>query len=267
MIVFPNCKINIGLNIIQKRDDGFHDLETIFYPIKGLHDALEIQLADEFSVTVTGVDLHIAQEDNIVVKAYRLLQQDFDLEPIHIHLHKHIPHGAGLGGGSADASFMLMLCNAFFRLELSNTQLIAYANRLGSDCAFFIINQPCVGKGRGEILSPIDLDLSAYKIVLIKPDIYISTKDAFNGIVPQNATLDIEQMIQMPMNTWQSNINNQFEKTVGAIHPTILDIKNKLTANGALYASMTGTGSVVYGVFDKEIDITDYHLFGDVFEA
>jgi 4-diphosphocytidyl-2-C-methyl-D-erythritol kinase len=265
MIVFPNCKINLGLYITQKRDDGFHNLETIFYPIKGLTDALEIQLAEEFSCTVTGVDLHIATEDNIVVKAYRLLQKDFDLEPIHIHLHKNIPHGAGLGGGSADASFMLMLCNDFFRLDLSNRQLMDYANVLGSDCAFFIINQACVGKGRGELLTPIDINLFNYQIVLIKPAIYIATKDAFSGIVPAILEIDWEQTISQPIQTWQQNIENQFEKTVGLIHPIILEIKNKLYAEGALYASMTGTGSVVFGIFENEIDVKQFEQFGEVY--
>jgi 4-diphosphocytidyl-2-C-methyl-D-erythritol kinase len=265
MIVFPNCKINIGLYITQKRADGYHNLETIFYPIKGLFDALEIKLADRFSCTVTGVDLAIPLEDNIVVKAYRLLQQDFALEPIHIHLHKRIPHGAGLGGGSADASFMLMLCNDFFDLQLSNRQLIDYATELGSDCAFFIRNTASIGKGRGEELLPIDVDLANYKIVLIKPAIYISTKDAFSGIEPKMLDVHLGELIAQPIHTWQQNIVNQFENTVAAIHPIIAEIKNNLYQQGASYASMTGTGSVVYGIFNTDIDTAVFEQFGEVY--
>jgi 4-diphosphocytidyl-2-C-methyl-D-erythritol kinase len=255
MIAFPNCKLNLGLYITSKRQDGFHDLQTVFYPVKDLFDVLEIQAADSLDITVTGTDLVIDAQDNIVVKAYQLLQKDFQLAPIHIHLHKRIPHGAGLGGGSADGACMLQLCNDFFDLQLSQNQLINYASQLGSDCPFFIINTPCIGEGRGEILTPIALDLSAFHICLVKPNTYISTASAFKGIIPTPMQDPILQKINSPIETWQLQLHNQFETSVFEQHPNLLDIKNELSQQGAIYASMSGSGSTVFGLFKHQFDI------------
>jgi 4-diphosphocytidyl-2-C-methyl-D-erythritol kinase len=252
MIVFPNCKINIGLYITAKRQDGFHDVQTIFYPIKNFYDSLEIVEASEFSCTTTGIDLTIANEDNIVVKAFRLLQSQYNLPNIAIALHKYIPHGAGLGGGSADAAFMLQLCNSYFNLQLSTENLLQLSASLGSDCAFFIHNTPCIGLGRGEVLQPIALDLSSYFICIIKPKIYISTADAFKHITPQQPGISLQDAIQQPIQFWQQTITNQFEEGIFAQHPTLASIKQQLINEGASYAAMSGTGSTIYGIFDAK---------------
>jgi 4-diphosphocytidyl-2-C-methyl-D-erythritol kinase len=263
MIIFPNCKINIGLYITAKRPDGFHDIETVFYPINNFYDCLEIVEARQFSCTTSGVALEIPQEKNIVVKAFRLLQQDFSLTNIQIHLHKNIPHGAGLGGGSADASFMLQLCNTFFDLQLNQTQLLNYANKLGSDCAFFLQNTPCLGLGRGEILTPIAITLHGYYICLVKPNIYISTADAFASIMPGANPISLADAISQPIDTWQHSISNQFESGIFTKHPQLQNMKETLLNTGAIYAAMSGTGSTVYGIFSnkKQITIADSQVF------
>jgi len=251
MVVFPNCKINLGLNITRKRTDGYHDLETVFYPI-GLKDALEIIRSDEQSFTITGLPVDGNDEDNLCSKAYRLLKKDFpDLPPVSVHLHKAIPMGAGLGGGSADGAFMLLLLNKKFQLQLSEEQLINYALQLGSDCPFFIINKPSFATGRGENMVAVDLDLSAYKIVLVNPGIHVSTKEAFSKLTPSIPPKSIQQIIEQPLSTWKDELMNDFESSVFALYPQIEEIKNRLCKAGALYASMTGTGSTVFGIFES----------------
>lgn len=252
MISFPNSKINIGLNVVQKRNDGYHDLETVFYPV-AINDALEIIRSEETNFQITGLPINGGTNDNLCIKAYELLKRDFgDLPHINIHLHKAIPMGAGLGGGSADGAFMLSMLNKKFKLGLSNEQLISYALQLGSDCPFFIINKPCFATGRGENLTPVNLDLSGYKIVLVNPGIHVSTRDAFSKLTPQPAQKSLQQIIEQPISCWKDEISNDFEATVFALYPQVKEVKNALYQAGALFALMTGSGSSVFGIFEPE---------------
>lgn len=275
MLSFPNCKINLGLNIVRKRSDGYHDLETVFYPIQ-LKDALEIireqvsssenqvtsyklqvtsnlQPATNINFSCSGLTINGSQNDNLCIKAYQLLQKDFpDLPQIKMHLHKVIPMGAGLGGGSADGAFALQLLNDKFQLKLTTEQLANYALQLGSDCPFFILNKPCFATGRGEIMQPINLDLSAYQIVIINPKIHIGTGWAFGNITPQKPQKSIQQIIQQPIPTWRDELVNDFEKPAINQYPEIGYIKETLYQYGAVYSSMTGSGSTVFGLFDKQ---------------
>ncbi len=259
MICFPNCKINLGLNIKGKRADGYHNLETVFYPLQ-LTDALEIIESDTADTSLqsypvfstSGAPIPGDQSNNLCIKAYQLLKKDFPLLPsIKIHLHKAIPMGAGLGGGSADASFTLQLLNKKFNLNLSLSQLIDYAIQLGSDCPFFIPNQPCFAESRGEILSPLTLNLSAYTFVLVHPAIHINTKWAFEQIKPVQQTPSIREIIASPIGNWKSTLVNDFEAPIAEAFPEINHIKNKLYHTGAVYASMSGSGSSVFGIYPK----------------
>ena len=254
MIAFPNCKINLGLYILEKRADGFHNLETIFYPVT-LQDGLEIiQSTNETNqFTTSGLQVKGAKENNICLKAYELLKKDFPQIPaIKMHLHKAIPTGAGLGGGSADGAFTLMLLNKKFSLEISEEKLIEYALALGSDCPFFIKNKACIGTGRGEKLETIDIDLSAYRIILVNPGIHINTGWAFSKISPSKKRTSLKEIIQHPIETWKDGLANDFEAPVFGEFPEVKKIKETLYANGALYASMSGSGSTVFGIFEKD---------------
>jgi 4-diphosphocytidyl-2-C-methyl-D-erythritol kinase len=258
LVVFPNCKINLGLNIIAKRADGFHDLETVFYPI-AIKDVLEVVQQSTASVdvefTATGLPVAGAAADNLCVKAYHLLKKDFSSLPsIKMHLHKVIPMGAGLGGGSADGAFALAMLNRKFQLGLSNDQLIGYALQLGSDCPFFISNEPCFAVGRGEKLAPIAIDLSGYRIVVTNPGIHVNTGWAFSQVRPTKPQRQLRDVIHQPMVTWKDELINDFEEAVFGAHPEIKAIKENLYAQGAVYASMTGSGSAVYGIFEKDAD-------------
>lgn len=256
MVSFPNCKINLGLHILRKRSDGYHDLETVFYPI-GLTDILEI-IENRYAKTAvhlstSGEPVEGRPANNLCVRAYRLLQKDFpSLPPMLIHLHKVIPAGAGLGGGSANASFSLQMINEIAGLGLNQQQLLHYAAQLGSDCPFFIINKPCYATGRGEILEEFELDLSAYSIVLVNPGIHVNTGVAFSGIVPARPAYSIKEILQQPVSQWKYKLQNDFEKTVFKSYGEIVDIKDSLYQQGALYASMSGSGSSVYGIFEKD---------------
>ena len=267
MLSFPNCKINLGLNIICKRSDGYHDLETVFYPVQ-LKDALEIirqpsivnqqpttsnNQLPSVNFSSTGLTINGSQSDNLCIKAYQLLQQNFpDLVPsIKMQLHKVIPMGAGLGGGSADGAFALQLLNDKFHLKLTTEQLVNYALQLGSDCPFFILNKPCFATSRGEVMQPINLDLSAYQIVIINPEIHIGTGWAFGNIIPQSPQKSIQQIIQQPIETWREQLVNDFEKPAINQYPEIGKIKETLYQHGAVYSSMTGSGSTVFGLFSK----------------
>lgn len=253
MVLFPNCKINLGLHIVRKREDGYHDLETVFYPI-ALKDALEAIRTESQGIQFTSSGLPVAGDpnDNLCVKAYHLLQKDFpELPGLQLHLHKHIPMGAGLGGGSADGAFMLLLINRLCNLGLNQEQLIRYALQLGSDCPFFILNQPCFAEGRGERMQPIALDLSEYHFVLINPGIHVSTAQAFAGIRPKKPEQPITTITALPVTEWKNRLVNDFEKHVTDRHPAIGAAKAELYAQGALYAAMTGSGSTVYGIFRK----------------
>jgi 4-diphosphocytidyl-2-C-methyl-D-erythritol kinase len=256
MISFPNCKINLGLHILNKREDGFHNLETFFYPLP-LHDALEIIEAEKIVFTNSGLPVPGNTDDNICLKAYHLLKKDFaELPPLKIHLNKAIPMGAGLGGGSADGAFTLQLLNHKFNLGLSTNQLINYASQLGSDCPFFITNKPCFATGRGEILEPLPIDLSAYKFLIINPGIHVNTGWAFSQINPAHPEKSIRKIIAQPIETWKQELKNDFEEPVFKNHSEIKDIKEGLYKEGAVYASMSGSGSTVYGIFKKEIELS-----------
>ena len=256
MILFPNCKINLGLHILRKREDGFHDLETVFYPIP-LQDALEVihhpspPTDIEFSASGLKVEGNIS--DNICVKAYHLLKKDFpQLPPVKMHLHKTIPMGAGLGGGSADGAFALVLFNKKFNLGLTQEELIQYALQLGSDCPFFILNTACYATGRGEVMEEIKLDLSNYLFVLVNPGIHVNTGWAFSQLTPGTGKPSLKEIMQRPVEEWREKLQNDFEEPVSRHHPEIAVIKEALYRQGALYASMTGSGSTVYGIFSKD---------------
>lgn len=265
MVTFPNCKINLGLNILQKRNDGFHDLATVFYPIE-LKDVLEIiparnteQQQSSIKFTTSGLIVDGTSTDNICFKAYELLKADFPTLPaIEMHLHKAIPMGAGLGGGSADGAFTLKLLNDQFHLNLNQQQLINYALQLGSDCPFFIVNQPCFATSRGEKMTPIDLDLSAYTFVIVNPGIHVNTGWAFKQITPSVPSKSIQQIIQQPIETWKHELVNDFELPVATAYPEILNIKQELYLKGAVYASMSGSGSTVFGIFKKGTEKVNY---------
>ena len=260
MISFPNAKINIGLNIIRKRDDGFHDIETVFYPVK-LCDVLEILENPEGShmplFYSTGLPLDVPLSKNICIIAYHELQKDFKLPEISIHLHKIIPYGAGLGGGSSDAAFTIDLINKLFSLELTKEQIRNYALRLGSDCVFFTENKPVVASGRGEVIQSVDLNLSGLYIVVVKPSFSISTNEAYSEVVPDIPSYNLVESIKLPPEKWTDIIVNDFEKKLFIKYPELSRIKEKLYLMGALYASMSGSGSAIYGIFKNEPDISE----------
>jgi 4-diphosphocytidyl-2-C-methyl-D-erythritol kinase len=247
VLLFPNAKINIGLNVLYKRQDGYHELETIFYPVP-LCDALEISPAQSPKFSSSGISIPAGK--NLCQKAYDLLAQDFNLTPVHIHLHKNIPIGAGLGGGSADAAFTLLGLDKMFELGLSNKQLKQYALQLGADCPFFIDNKACLATGIGEELTPIDLDLSDYKLVLVKPNVSVSTAQAYAGVKPSNQGTALKDLIAQPMPEW--SLKNDFESSVFSAHPELQEIKQELIRKGAVYTSMSGSGSTIYAFF-KEV--------------
>lgn len=265
MITYPNAKINLGLNITEKRPDGYHNLETIFYPIN-LQDALEVTLLDgegEYALKTSGITIEGEPDSNLVVKAYKLLKQDYpDMPAIDIHMYKHIPTGAGLGGGSADAAFMIKLLNEKFKLGIGVEKMEEYAAKLGADCAFFIRNQPVFASGIGNIFEPVNLSLKGYYIILVKPDIFVSTKDAFANITPKQPEHSLKEIARMPIETWRATMKNDFEYSVFQKFPEIAAIKDKLYDLGALYASMSGSGSSVYGIFREQVEFVDEKFSG-----
>lgn len=260
MLTFPNAKINLGLNITEKRPDGYHNLETIFYPIP-VEDALEINIpvdgTGKYGLHQSGLKIEGDADHNLVVKAYQLLDDEFDLPPVDIHLFKHIPSGAGLGGGSADAAFMLKLLNEKFDLGLSPDKLEEYAARLGADCAFFIRNAPTFAEGIGNIFSPVPLSLKGYGLWLVKPDIFVSTRDAFSQIRPRRPERSLKEIVRMPVEEWKEYMVNDFEESVFPQFPEIGEIKEEMYRQGAIYASMSGSGSSVYGLFRGDATIPD----------
>lgn len=261
MVSFPPCKINLGLNIIRKRSDGYHDIETCFYPVPWT-DILEIIVSEELVFTSTGLAIPGKAEDNLCLKAYQLIKKDFDIASVKIHLHKIIPTGAGLGGGSSDAAFTLRMLNEIFKLNLSVTQLLSYASQLGSDCAFFIQDKPMMGEGRGEILSEIKVDLKGKFLVLMKPDVHVSTAAAYAGVKPMVPSLKLKDVLeQNSVDAWKSLVKNDFEKSVFKMYPLIREIKEELYAAGAQYASMSGSGSAVFGIFESEPHLIDKKAF------
>lgn len=253
MITFPNAKINIGLNINSKREDGYHNLSSCFLPIPW-KDALEVIPADQFQFTSSGRQIPEDGESNLCVKAYELIKERYDIPTVSMHLHKVIPMGAGLGGGSSDGAFTLKLLNEMFELNITNNMLEDLAKMLGADCPFFIDNRPKLVSGIGDIMQPVDLDLSGYFVGIVFPSIHFSTKTAFAGIKPQMPNYNLRFVLDQPPRDWQDIVVNDFEPHVFAAHTEIRAIKEQLLALGADYASMTGTGSAVYGIFDKRTD-------------
>ena len=265
MILFPNAKINIGLNIVGKRPDGYHNLETIFYPVH-IKDAIEVVEADKIQFSASGLSIPGSADDNICLKAYQLLKKNFStIPPVHIHLHKHIPIGAGLGGGSADASFFIKLMNEKFNLGMENLQMEHYAAQLGSDCAFFIQNKPAYATAKGDELSLIDLDLRSYSMVLVMPTIGVSTAEAYQGLQISQSLVSLIEMVKLPVSDWRLAIKNDFEQSVFSKYPQIGQIKAALYEAGALYASMSGSGSSVYGIFKHAIKLPQLERENKVF--
>lgn len=265
MITFPNAKINIGLQVTERRPDGYHNLDTTFYPIP-LHDALEVTEAEgtgyDCRLHLSGVEIEGETDNNLVVRAYRLLAADYTLPPVDVHLHKHIPTGAGLGGGSADASYMLRLLNNMFALGITTDKLEAYAARLGADCPFFINNTPVYATGIGNEFHPIGLNLKGWHIVVVKPDVFVSTKEAYSTVRPEKPAVTLDKKIIAPIEEWKDTVSNDFEKGIFAIHPELDDIKGKLYTLGATYAAMSGSGSALYGLFKTPIENVERHFPG-----
>ena len=261
MIVFPIAKINLGLNVVEKRPDGYHNLQTVFYPVP-IKDALEVQQMDEgfpsdvdCDLKVTNIAIEGDEQRNLVVRAYLLLKQDFPTLPrIHTHLWKGIPTQAGMGGGSSDCAYMIRLLNALFDLQLSDEQMIRYAARLGADCAFFIKSEPCYAEGIGEKMQPIGLDLSEWYIGVVRPDIPVPTKEAFSRIHPHYPQVCPKDAVMQPVETWRETLVNDFEESVFAQHPEIGEVKAQLYEMGATYAAMSGSGSALFGLFMEQPD-------------
>jgi 4-diphosphocytidyl-2-C-methyl-D-erythritol kinase len=250
MISFPNAKINLGLHITEKRPDGFHNLETVFFPI-GWRDVLEIVESEELRFTASGISISGDLENNLVMKAYRLLQNEFKLPSLRIHLHKQIPFGAGLGGGSSDAAFMLTMLNKWFDLKISEERLLNYAAILGSDCPFFILNKPVYATGRGEIMNIINIKLNCLFLLLVKPPLEVSTVKAFRLVTPEKPKTSLPELLSLPVQEWKDKVINQFEPPVFQHYPEIGNARQKLYDMGAVYASMSGSGSCVFGLFNQ----------------
>lgn len=248
MVVFPNAKINIGLNVVSKRPDGYHNLETIFYPVS-LCDALEMVESDETKLTTSGITIDGSTDKNLILKAYYLLQQQFNLSPVHFHLHKAIPFGAGLGGGSADAAFALKMLNDYFELKLSASQLESFAAQIGADCPFFIRNKPVFATGIGNEFHEIELDLSEYHIVILKPEFSVGTAEAYKNVVPRKPKFNLPEITRTAICDWKYLVVNNFEESVIPKYPQIGGLILLLYDSGASFASMTGSGSAVYGIF------------------
>ena len=263
MIDFPCAKINLGLNITEKRADGYHNLETVFFPIP-ICDALEIKTMDErfpsnvaCDLKVTGNNVCCNENDNLIVKAYNMIAADFEIPRVHAHLYKNIPSEAGLGGGSSDAAYMIRLLDQRFRINIGNAEMEKYAARLGADCPFFITAEPSYAEGIGEILSPVNItnnNLEGYSLVVVKPQIAVSTKEAFSNITPRKPLMCCREIVAQPIETWKDALCNDFEESVFGIYPQLNDIKNRIYTLGAAYAQMSGSGSSLFGIFKSDVD-------------
>lgn len=264
MITFPNAKINLGLHITRRRPDKYHDIETLFYPID-LCDVLEIVpgKSNDSTLTVTGIDIEIDSEQNLVMKAYRMLQAQYNLPPVDIFLHKVIPFGAGLGGGSADTAFAMRMLRDMFELPLSDDDLAQQAAKLGADCPFFIYNKPLIATGIGDCFANIDFSIKGKQIILVKPPIYVSTAEAYAGVTPATPPMPLSNVVAAPIDTWRDTLKNDFEKSVFPAHPRIAAIKQQLYDMGANYASMSGSGSSVFAIFNEPINF--FNTFSDCF--
>jgi len=251
MLCFPHAKINLGLYVTGKRTDGFHTIQTLLYPLP-YYDILEIVTSDKPAIYLSGKTIDGSTDTNLCWKAYRLLQNDYDLPPAAIYLHKLIPTGAGLGGGSSDAAHTLLTLNHLFELNLSKEQLLFYAAQLGSDCAFFTQTQPMLAEGRGELLQPVDISLAGYYLLLVLPNVHISTAEAYAGISPKTPQYALEETINLSVTEWRHQLSNDFEKHIFKKHPLLADIKTTLYNKGAVYAAMSGSGSTIFGLFNDE---------------
>ena len=256
MITFPNAKINLGINIVNKRVDGYHNIETLFYPID-LCDILEIEISDHTALTIVGREIEGDVEANLVMRALRHMQRSYAVPEMRITLDKQIPMGAGLGGGSADAAFTLKMVNDICHLQLTDEQLAEAAVTLGADCPFFIYNRPMLASGIGDTLTPSRVNLDGYHLALIKPDIHVATADAYRGCTPAPWATPLSDIVKTPISEWRHTLVNDFERQVFANHPTLLSIKNMLYDMGATYASMSGSGSSIYGLFTSTPTATD----------
>ncbi len=254
MVSFANAKINIGLQIVGKRDDGYHLINTVFYPVRQLTDIVEVIKSNYEDLVQTGYFLNIPKEQNLAYKAYKILADDFNLPPVMIYLHKMIPFGAGLGGGSSDAATVLKLTSELFGLDLPVQKLKEYAARLGADCVFFIENKPSYATGIGDKMEPVKLNLELYNIVIVKPDFSISTKEAYSLVRPSEPQFDLRQIGSLPIEQWKDYVVNDFEKFLFDKYPQLAKIKQELYDLGALYASLSGSGSAVFGIFDYFVD-------------
>ena len=258
MILFPKAKINLGLSVIEKRPDGFHNVETAMVSL-ALTDVLELipNRIGNTQFEITGLDIAGDRKSNLVWKAWEIMQRRFDLPAVNIHLHKVIPSGAGLGGGSSDAAAMINLCNHQFKLGLQEAEMEMLVKPLGADCAFFIKSRPAMATGKGDELSSLSLALQKYRIVLVKPEIHVNTVEAYTWVTPSQKESSLLQIIYSDIHLWKENLINDFEEPVFLHHPALKIIRDKLYEKGAVYASMTGTGAAVYGIFDQEINLTD----------
>ena len=271
MITFPIAKINLGLNVVEKRADGYHNLETVFYPVP-IKDALEVQVMDDAFPSEVDCDLKVSnmliegdEQRNLVVRAYQLLKQDFPQLPrIHTHLWKGIPSQAGMGGGSSDCAYMIRLLNEMFQLQMSDSQMIDYAARLGADCPFFIKSTPCYAEGIGERMEAIALDLSDWYIGVVRPDIPVPTKEAFSRIHPHYPQKNCREVVKQPVESWKDELINDFEESVFALHPEIGEVKERLYRMGATYAAMSGSGSALFGLFRQTPELLSQE-FSDMF--
>jgi 4-diphosphocytidyl-2-C-methyl-D-erythritol kinase len=251
MVSFPNAKINLGLDITEKRPDGFHSIESCFYPVQWC-DALELMPAEILKFSSSGIQIPGESDSNLCLKTYQALKQDFDLPPVHIHLLKNIPIGAGMGGGSSDAAFTIKALNILFKLGLTIPQMEEYVRPLGSDCAFFVNNQPVYAYEKGDRFKSTGLSLKGYFIIIVYPPIHISTKEAYAGVVPQKPIMGVEEIIRTDISNWKNLLKNDFEASLFPKYPVLKEIKEKFYKNEAVYASMTGSGSAVYGIFKEE---------------
>ena len=271
MITFPIAKINLGLNVVERRPDGYHNLETVFYPVN-IKDALELTMMNtkfpspvDCDIKVSNLNVEGDEQRNLVVRAYQLLKCDFPQMPrVHAHLYKVIPTQAGMGGGSSDCAYTIRLLNEMFTLGLTEQRMIDYAAQLGADCAFFILSRPSYAEGIGERLVPVSLDLSSYYIGVVRPDLPVSTREAFSLIKPVKPAKCCRDVVLQPIETWRDELSNDFEQSVFALHPEIEAIKQRLYNLGAVYAAMSGSGSAVFGIFQDPIEISK-HFPSDMF--
>lgn len=263
MILFPSAKINLGLRVTAKRTDGFHNIESVFYPVP-LYDVIEFRTASEFKLTLHGKPVPGKVSENILNKTWKLLYRHFHIPPVEVCLLKNIPAGSGLGGGSADASFFMKGLNDFFQLNITDEKLMAFATQLGSDCPFFVQNSPAFVTGRGEIVQPCNLNLSGLFLILVIPRLHLLTNTLFQRVVPEISEISVPEMVSQPVRKWQQLLSNDFEKIVFQDYPVLAKIKNQLISRNALYASMTGTGSALYGLFETNPETKMLNKYGTI---